>query len=106
LSAHSCRVRIGGENALYRRLIHLNRLKNRAEEKELSEDLSLSAIHRIIRKAGAERVGEDAAEELGRVLEELGVKIAKQAVELSTHAGRKTVKASDVQMAAKPFTEK
>jgi histone H3/H4 len=34
--------------------------------------LSLSAIHRIIRKAGTERVGEDAAEELARVLEELG----------------------------------
>jgi histone H3/H4 len=68
--------------------------------------LSLSAIHRIIRKAGAERVGEDAAEELARVLEELGVRIAKKAVELSTHAGRKTVKASDVQMAAKPFTER
>jgi histone H3/H4 len=72
----------------------------------MSEELSLSAVHRIIRKAGAERVGEDAAEELTRVLEELGVKIAKQAVELSTHAGRKTVKASDVQIAAKPFTEK
>jgi histone H3/H4 len=46
--------------------------------------LSLSAVHRIIRKAGAERVGEDAAEELARVLEELGVRIAKRAVELST----------------------
>ena len=51
-------------------------------------------------------MGEDAAEELARVLEELGVRIAKQAVELSTHARRKTVKASDVQMAAKPFTER
>ena len=81
-------------------------LKNRAEVKDLSEELSLSAVHRIIRKAGAERVGEDAAEELARVLEELGVQIATQAVELSSHAGRKTVKASDVQIAAKPFTEK
>ena len=42
-------------------------------------------------------MGEDAAEELARVLEELGVRIAKRAVELSTHAGRKTVKDSDVQ---------
>jgi len=72
----------------------------------LSEELSLSAIHRIIRKSGAQRVGEDAAEALAKVLEEVGLKVAKQAVELASHAGRKTVKASDIQIAARPHIEK
>lgn len=34
--------------------------------------LSIAAMHRICKKAGAERVGESAAREMARVLEEIG----------------------------------
>ena len=38
-------------------------------------EFGLAAVYRIIKKTGAERVGDDAAEELRTVLEEFGVKI-------------------------------
>jgi len=65
------------------------------------EDLSVAAMHRIIKKAGAERVSESGAEELARVLEEIGLKIGKDALEFYVHSGRRTVKEKDVRIAAK-----
>ena len=52
------------------------------------EELPVSAMHRIIKKAGAERVSESACEELAGVLERIGLKIGKVALEFSMHAGR------------------
>ncbi|MGA9317016.1 MAG: histone, partial [Nitrososphaeraceae archaeon] len=43
----------------------------------------------------------DAANELRIVLEQLAEKIAKSAVELSLHAGRKTIKPEDIRLAAR-----
>ena len=65
------------------------------------EVLSVATMHRIIKKAGAERVSESACKELAGVLEEIGLKIGKDALEFSMHAGRKTVKGRDVEIAAK-----
>jgi len=64
-------------------------------------EFGIAAIYRIIKKSGAERVGDDAAQELRIALEEIGEKIAKQAVEFSLHAGRRTVKAADIKLAVK-----
>ena len=57
-----------------------------------SSELGLSAMYRILKKAGAERVSDESADELRRVIEEIANSIAKNAVDLSSHAGRKTVK--------------
>jgi histone H3/H4 len=64
-------------------------------------ELGLASMYRVIKKSGAERVSDDAADELRKILEGIAEKIARQAVELSLHAGRKTVKAEDVQLASK-----
>ena len=64
-------------------------------------EFGLAAVYRLIKKAGAERVGDDAAIELRVVLEDVGLQIARQATEFAKHAGRKTVKPSDVKLAAK-----
>ena len=62
-------------------------------------------MYRILKKAGADRVGDDAVAEFKASLDEIGVKIGQKAVELCLHAGRKTVKAADVKLAVKTFLE-
>lgn len=70
-----------------------------------SSELGLSAMYRILKKSGAERVSDESADELRRIIEEIASVIAKNAVDMSTHAGRKTVKAEDVKLASKSFTK-
>ena len=67
----------------------------------MNGELATAPMHRICKKAGAERVSESAAEELAKVLEEIGLKIASEAIDYAMHAGRKTVKARDIEIAAK-----
>ena len=66
-----------------------------------TSDLGVSAMYRILKKAGAERVSDESADELRRVIEDIAMEIAKNAVDMSKHAGRKTVKAEDVKLASK-----
>jgi len=64
-------------------------------------ELAIAPMHRICKKAGAQRVSEAAAKELAKALEEIGIKIAKEALDYAMHAGRKTIKAEDIEIAAK-----
>jgi len=70
-----------------------------------SSELGLSPMYRILKKSGAERVSDESANELRRVIEEIAESIAKNAVDMSNHAGRKTVKAEDVKLASKQFNK-
>jgi len=64
--------------------------------------IPLAAMEKIIKTAGAERVSDKAKAALKEVLEEYAEKISQSAVKLALHAGRKTVKSSDIKLAAKP----
>jgi histone H3/H4 len=58
-------------------------------------------MYRLIKKSGAERVGDYAEDELRKVLEEVALRIAKQAVDLAVHAKRKTIRSEDIRLASK-----
>ena len=64
-------------------------------------ELPLAAVDRIIRKAGGERVSEDAVEELAGILEDEGIRISQKARIFSNHAKRKTITADDIRLAMK-----
>jgi histone H3/H4 len=69
-------------------------------------ELSVAPMHRICKKAGASRVSEAAAKALAKELDDVGVKIAKEAIDYAMHAGRKTVKAEDIEIAARKVLDK
>ena len=64
-------------------------------------EIPIAPIGRIIKNAGGQRVSEGAEEALDKVLEEWAENVSRQAVKLAKHAGRKTVKADDIDMAVK-----
>jgi DNA-binding protein len=70
-----------------------------------SSELGLSAMYRILKKSGAQRVSDESADELRRIIEEIALAIAKNAVEMSIHAGRKTVRSEDIKLASKQYTK-
>jgi histone H3/H4 len=59
-------------------------------------ELPIAPVNRLMRNAGAERVSGDASQALVEVLEEYGETVARKAVSLAKHAGRKTVKKEDI----------
>lgn len=63
--------------------------------------LPTASVDRLIRKAGAHRVSEGAAKELAHHLEKAAIEVAREAIILAEHAGRKTVKAEDIKLAQK-----
>ena len=58
-----------------------------------------AAVVELVKKAGAERVSEEAAKALAEYLIEIGTDIAKESIKLAKHAGRKTVKKADIELA-------
>lgn len=66
-----------------------------------SKLLPLAAMEKILKQCGAERVSDKAKIALKGAVEEIADQIAAKAVNLSKHAGRVTVKASDIKLAAK-----
>jgi len=63
--------------------------------------IPLAAMERLIKRAGADRVSEDAKAALRDVLEEFGEELSSAAIKFAVHAGRKTVKSEDIKLAAR-----
>jgi len=63
--------------------------------------LPLAALEKILKQSGAERVSDKAKAALKDIVEDIAMEIAENAVKLASHAGRKTVKAGDIKLAAK-----
>jgi len=63
--------------------------------------IPLASMEKLIRKSGAHRVSESAKEELRKILEDKAENISKKAIMFVKHAGRKTIKEEDIQLAAK-----
>lgn len=62
--------------------------------------IPLASMERILKKAGAQRVSEEAKVALRQVLEDISVEMGEEATKLASHAGRKTVKAEDIRLAS------
>ncbi|MEM2282507.1 MAG: NFYB/HAP3 family transcription factor subunit [Candidatus Hadarchaeales archaeon] len=63
--------------------------------------IPLATADRLIRKAGAKRVSDEAAKALVEALEEEALRIASEAVKLAAHAKRRTVREEDIRLASK-----
>lgn len=63
--------------------------------------IPVSPIDRLMRKAGADRVSEEASKKMVELLEEYADEVARSAAEVARHTGRKTVKAEDIKLALK-----
>lgn len=59
-------------------------------------ELPLAPVKRIIKQAGADRVSEEAVEELRDELEAHAQERGREAKQYAEHAGRRTVQAEDV----------
>ena len=68
---------------------------------QTSRLLPLAAMEKILKQCGAYRVSDKAKVALKNTMEDLADEIATKAVNLAKHAGRVTVKASDIKFAAK-----
>ena len=66
-----------------------------------SRILPLAAMEKVLKQCGADRVSDKAKVTLKGVVEEIANGIAIKAIQLAAHAGRKTVKARDIKLAAK-----
>jgi DNA-binding protein len=61
--------------------------------------LSLNAMDKIMREAGALRVSDDAKEALADLLEAKAMELSTEANKFAGHAGRKTVTQKDINLA-------
>lgn len=64
-------------------------------------EFSIAAMDRLLRRVGNERVSEDAALELGTVLESIGEDIAKEAIRKAEQEGVATITDEHIREAVK-----
>lgn len=65
------------------------------------ERLPIAPVARILTNNGARRASKDAKIALADKLTEIGESIAEESIKIAEHSGRKTIQASDIQLALK-----
>ncbi len=63
--------------------------------------IALAQMDRVIREHTGLRVSETGKEALAEILEEIAEDIATQAKKFAVHAGRRTIRRDDIELAAK-----
>ena len=58
-------------------------------------------VARILLNAGAKRVSADAVDEFASVIQTIAEEYSQKAAQIAKHAGRKTVQAGDIKLAAR-----
>lgn len=61
--------------------------------------IPISALEKLMKAKGAERVSEDAALELRKILENYLYDLSQKASKISAHSGRKTITGADLLIA-------
>ncbi len=64
-------------------------------------EFTTETMRKVFKRAGAKRISDNAANELGKVLEEKTKELLVHADKLSKHAGRRTVLRRDIKMSKK-----
>ena len=77
----------------------VNKVKTIGDIK-MAGNFANARVEKLVRDAGAQRVAADAVERMNEVVSEYGMKIARYAVEIARHSGRKTVKENDIKLAS------
>ncbi|RDD52702.1 histone [Nanoarchaeota archaeon NZ13-N] len=63
--------------------------------------IPIAPLYKILRKAGASRVSEEAKKAFVEAIVEIADRVSERAVDLAKHAGRRTVQEEDVKLAWK-----
>ena len=61
--------------------------------------LSISSMEKFLKENGANRLSSDACIQMQTILENVASTLAKSAVKLAEHAGRKTILKEDIKLA-------
>lgn len=61
--------------------------------------IPLSALEKLMKEKGAQRVSQDGVEELQKILETYLYNLSQKASKISSHSGRKTITSADLLIA-------
>lgn len=85
-------------NRLESEKIFISKIKINIMAKRVTQ-IPIAPLYRILRKAGATRVSEEAKKAFVEAIIEIADKVSERAVDLAKHAGRKTIQEDDVKLA-------